>query len=262
MGMVIAVMTQGLPSLTAQHALLLDFDGTLVDIAPRPDGVRVSASLLESLRTVQTRLDGALAIVTGRDLDDIDHFLSPLHLVVASEHGARVRMHSAVRTCSSGVGQAPDINEALRELRPMLATWPALLVETKHASVALHYREAKELESHCLAAMRRLALRMPGTEVLRGKCVVELKPIGNNKGRAVRQIMQHAPFEGRIPVFVGDDVTDESAFEVTTMLGGISVKVGPGPTMARHRCANAQQVRTWLTRQARAAGPLSADVEG
>ncbi len=234
------------PLLTARHALFLDFDGTLADIASHPDAVQVHPGVVPALRTLSGYLGGALAIATGRTRADIDHFLSPLQLPLASEHGAQYRLADGVQR---GV-PAPDLAPVLSVLQPMLDRHPALVLERKSAGVALHYRQAPELEARCRSAVDHALAQAPGLEVLQGKCVLEIKPAGPNKGRAIADFMRHAPFQGRIPVFAGDDVTDEHGFAAVRALGGIGIKVGPGETQAQARCTDTTELREWIFQMA------------
>ncbi len=234
------------PLLTARHALFLDFDGTLADIAPHPDAVQVHPGVVPALRALHQRLGGALAIATGRTQADIDHFLSPLQLPLASEHGAQYRMGNGV----NGGVPAPDLSGVLHTVQALLDRYPALVLERKSAGVALHYRQAVELEPLCRAALEHALAQSPGLEMLQGKCVMEVKPSGPNKGRAIHDFMQQAPFAGRIPVFAGDDVTDEHGFVAAQALGGIGIKVGPGETGAVARCDDTAMLREWLFQMA------------
>ena len=237
----------GLPRLTSGHALFLDFDGTLVDIASQPDAVRVEDGVVPALEALHHCLQGALAIVTGRTLADIDHYLAPLRLNVASEHGAQHRHLSATGVARSV--SSPDLRATEQRLKAALLQYPGLLLETKTAGLALHYRHAPALESICSKLMDDIARDMPGMEILRGKCVLELKPAGPNKGRAVQEFMQLPAFKGRTPIFVGDDITDEAAFIAVQRLGGVGIKVGHGTSAAAMRCESAAQVRAWLLQQ-------------
>lgn len=234
------------PLLTARHALFLDFDGTLADIAPHPDAVQVHPGVVPALRVLHQRLGGALAIATGRTQADIDHFLSPLQLPLASEHGAQYRMGNGV----TGGVPAPDLSGVVHTVQALLDRYPALVLERKSAGVALHYRQAVELEPLCRAALEHALAQSPGLEILQGKCVMEVKPSGPNKGRAIHDFMQQAPFAGRIPVFAGDDVTDEHGFVAAQALGGIGIKVGLGDTSAVARCDDTAMLREWLFQMA------------
>jgi len=238
------VAMQIVPSLTAQHALFLDFDGTLADIAAQPDAVQVLPEVAPTLRSLHQRLDGALAIVSGRTAAAIDGLLAPLRLPLASEHGAWYRL--GANSGASAAVSEPDLAPVLAALRPLIAAHPALVLETKPSSLALHYRQAPQLEAWCHSTLARLLPLAPGTELMRGRCVLELKPAWASKGRAIGDFMRRAPFAGRVPIFVGDDVTDETGFATVQELGGLGVKVGPGPTLAQARLDGPAQVRAWL----------------
>ena len=134
-------------------------------------------------------------------------------------------------------------------MKAALLRYPDLLLETKTAGLALHYRNAPALEPICAKLMDDIARDMPGMEILRGKCVLELKPAGPNKGRAVQEFMLLPPFNGRTPIFVGDDVTDEAAFVAVQQMGGVGIKVGHGTSVAAMRVESAAQVRAWLLMQ-------------
>jgi len=234
---------QLLPLLTTAHALFLDFDGTLTELAPRPEAVRIASGLVPTLSSLYTHLDGALAIVTGRPEADIDGFLAPLHLPLASEHGAQYRLTDT----SLPAVHAPDLEPVLQAACALAERHPGLLVERKRASVALHYRLAPHLEAHCHDVLAAAMQHVAGVELLRGKCVFEVKPRGVHKGQAIIDFMTQEPFAGRIPVFVGDDVTDEAGFAAVNALGGWGIKVGEGPTMAQHRCMTPAALRGWLS---------------
>ncbi|PJI99260.1 trehalose 6-phosphatase [Acidovorax sp. 69] len=234
---------QRLPLLTTAHALFLDFDGTLTELAPRPEAVRVASGLPPTLASLHTHLGGALAIVTGRPEADIDRFLAPLRLPLASEHGAQYRLGNT----SVPAVSAPDLGFVLQAAQSLAARHPGLLVETKRVSVALHYRQAPQLEALCHDTLARAMRHVEGVELLCGKCVFEVKPCGAHKGQAIADFMTQAPFAGRIPVFVGDDVTDETGFAAVQARGGWGIKVGEGPTMAQHRCMTSAALRGWLS---------------
>lgn len=231
------------PQLTERHALFLDFDGTLVDIAAQPDAVRLEAQVARDLQVLQQALGGALALVTGRALADIEPHLHPWQPPLACEHGAHWRLEGGgVLQCAPPLALRP----VLQALQQLADQHPGLLVEPKHAGVALHYRQAPELQALCHTTLRQLLPQVPGAELLAGKCVFEIKPAGSDKGRAVQRFLQEAPFAGRVPVFVGDDVTDEAAFAAVQAAGGIGIKVGAGDSRARARLASPDAVRAWL----------------
>ncbi|MES2361190.1 MAG: trehalose-phosphatase [Pseudomonadota bacterium] len=231
-----------LPAVMPQTALFLDFDGTLAEIASQPELVQVPADLADTLRHLAGRLGGALAIVSGRRLADIDGFLAPLLLPVAAEHGAVQRL-SNERTVHHAT---PDLHDIARVALALAAQHAGLHVEIKSAAIALHYRHAPELESLCLEAMAEAVKRTPGVDLMQGKCVVEIKPAGVSKGTAIQAFMAEAPFAGRVPVFAGDDTTDEAGFAAVQSMGGQGIKVGAGDSLAEYRCASPAMVRQWL----------------
>jgi trehalose 6-phosphate phosphatase len=230
------------PPLAASDALYLDFDGTLADFAPRPDQVVVSAHLTTLLTALAAQLDGAVAVVTGRELAAVDALLAPVILPGAGLHGAELRLDPAQPTRVRTVRRIVPLARALRQ---RFGKDRRLLIENKTAAVALHYRLAPERAQECIDTMRELASRW-GLDVMTGSMVVEARPRGANKGHAVRILAAQRPFCGRRPVFVGDDRTDEDGFAAAAWLDGYGVKVGPGRTLARYRCDAVEDVRNWL----------------
>jgi trehalose 6-phosphate phosphatase len=228
-----------------QTALFLDFDGTLTELAPQPDAVKLPADLLPLLSQLCLQLNGALALVSGRRLTDLDAFLAPLQLPTAAEHGAQRRLsngqHSSILP--------PDFRAVLRVARALVQRHPGLQLEVKTTALALHYRQAPALEALCQQHLCEAVLRTPGVELLQGKCVLEVKAAGVSKGDAMAAFMAESPFAGRTPLFAGDDRTDEDGFAWVRSVGGHGLKVGEGPTLARHRCANPQALRQWLSAQ-------------
>jgi trehalose 6-phosphate phosphatase len=225
-------------------ALFLDFDGTLVDLAPRPDAVVVPPGLTDTLDALSEYLGGALALITGRPIEQIDAFLKPLHLPVAGVHGTERRGAAGEMTLLS-THPLHRVEQAALELA---AHYPKLRVEHKRGSLALHYRQAPELECLCLQAMQAAVEDSPGLTLLRGKMVVEAKPGGASKGHAIEAFMQEPPFAGRRPVFVGDDFTDEVGFATVQGLQGLGVKVGEGASVAWQRLASPAALRSQLQR--------------
>jgi trehalose 6-phosphate phosphatase len=223
-------------------ALFLDFDGTLAELAPRPDAVRVDPDLRPTLARLQVALDGALALVSGRAQEDLDPFLDPLQLPTAFEHGAVRRQ--ANQTLS--VAPCPPLQSALAAARTLVDQHPGLLMEHKSHSVALHYRLAPHLEGLCRDQMGQAMAGDASLQLLQGKAVVEVKSASVDKGAAIVAFLQEPPFKGRLPVFAGDDVTDEAGFQRVQQLGGIGIKVGDGPSCASHRVADPQALRQWL----------------
>jgi trehalose 6-phosphate phosphatase len=225
-------------------ALFLDFDGTLVAIADRPDEVRLDLSTRQALVHLDTLLGGAVAIITGREIAAVDRFLDPLRLSIAGVHGLTRRDaqgHTHASAVDGGFTSAVE-----KALWPLLKQYPALFLEYKYGAVALHYRSHPELEPVCLAAMHCAVDDLPGVELKRGKMVVEAKAVGGNKGAAIADYLNEKPFQGRRAVFAGDDVTDEDAFVLVNARDGISIKIGPGETNATYRAAGTGEFLNWL----------------
>lgn len=223
-------------------ALFLDFDGTLVDLAARPESVVVPPDLIRTLAALGEYLGGALAVISGRPIAQIDGFLRPLQLPVAGVHGAERRTATG-ELALLHTHPLEHVEEVAAELA---AQHPRLRVETKRGSVALHYRQAPELEQICLHAMQAAVQESPGMTLLRGKMVVEAKPGGASKGNAIEAFLQEPPFAGRTPIFVGDDVTDEVGFATVQRLQGLGVKVGDGASVAWHRLDSPAALRDQL----------------
>jgi trehalose 6-phosphate phosphatase len=230
------------PRLTPDAALFLDFDGTLVALAETPEAIEVPSALVALLGDLHDLLGGALAVVSGRQIDVIDRFLAPLRLPAAGEHGVQ-------RRDAEGLMQeqhAPDLALVLEAANELARIYEGLLVERKHAAIALHYRLAPQLEAVCRDAMERVIADQPQLELMHGKFVFEVKPAGINKGIAIDAFLREAPFAGRVPVFAGDDTTDESGFAVVQPRGGVAIKVGSGPSQALHRLDSPRAVFEWL----------------
>ena len=235
--------TPSLPAITPRStALFLDFDGTLADLAPQPELVRLADDLVPLLHLLFEHVGGALAIVSGRRLSDLDEFLCPLELPSAAEHGAQRRLADGQQVSIA----PPDLQHAIKAAGALAMQHSRLRVEIKNAAVALHYRHAPELEMRCLQVMSEAVAASTGVELLCGKYVFEIKPAGVSKGTAIAAFMLHAPFAGRVPLFAGDDVTDEAGFFAVQLLGGAGIKVGAGGTVAQHRCASPAALRQWL----------------
>lgn len=223
-------------------ALFLDFDGSLVDLAPQPEAVIVPSGLVATLGAIHRYLGGALALISGRPIEQIDGFLRPLHLPIAGVHGTERRGADGTITLLS-THPLQRVEEAAHALA---ARHPALRVENKRGSVALHYRQAPELERLCLETMQAAVDESPGLTLLRGKMVAEAKPGGASKGHAIEAFMKEAPFAGRMPVFAGDDFTDEVGFSTVQRMHGLGIKVGEGATVAWQRLASPAALRYQL----------------
>jgi trehalose 6-phosphate phosphatase len=229
-----------------RDALFLDFDGTLVEIAPTPDSVQVPPALVPLLQALTTRLGGALAVITGRPVADVDRFLDPCRPAIAGVHGRDRRLPDGRR---ERVPVDPGLlDEARARFAAFTARIPGTRVEDKGESVALHFRQAPEAGEAALAEARALAEASGGRLRLQaGKMVAELVPAGHDKGTAIEEMLGLEPFRGRTPVFAGDDVTDEAAFAAVNRLDGLSVRVGdPAATVARSRLPDVAALHGWL----------------
>jgi trehalose 6-phosphate phosphatase len=233
----------------ARLAIFLDFDGCLVDLAPRPQDVIVPRTLTPILHRLRRRTGGALALVSGRPVAALRAILTGPPLAVCGSHGAE-RSRTGLRIERIEVDHEALADAATRAEAELMGQ-AGLLLERKPVGLGLHYRGApgRAAEVHALA--RRLLPCLPGFHAHAGKMVVELRPDGIGKGHAVRAVMQTPRFCGRTPVVFGDDTTDEPAFMVANRMGGLSVKVGPGVTVARHRLPNPSALRRLLAIWAR-----------
>ena len=205
-------------------ALLLDLDGTLIDIGPSPYEVHVSDGLRTSLSRLFDLTDGALALVSGRPIEGLDRLFTPLTLPAIGGHGAEMRMRGT-RITRWALSLSPELRARLAEAATLRR---GIVVEDKGYSLALHYRKAPQQEAWLLRHIAAACTAFPGelTEVLPGKAMFEIKRPGVNKGDGVREMMAHLPFAGRTPVFLGDDITDESVFAILPKLGGKGFSVG------------------------------------
>lgn len=230
-----------------RHAVFLDLDGTLLDYAPHPRAVAADAPLLALLETLTRRSGGAVALVSGRSIEALDALLTPLRLPVSGLHGFERRSASGART-RHAVPSAHALALARGLLAEVAARDPRIRLEDKRFALALHFRQIPELEPAIVEAARAIAAQVGGgLEMLLGPRVVELTPQGVSKASAIAEFMREPPFAGRRPLFVGDDATDELAFEWVNAAGGLSVAVNPaGVTSASTRLRSVREVRTWL----------------
>lgn len=223
-------------------ALFFDFDGTLTDIAEHPDAVMVLPGVPQRLAALAQALNGAVAVVSGRPVSEIDHWLQPLRLPAAGVHGAERRGPDGfLRRIAT-----PDLTPARVLVEELVRRHPSLLMEAKPGALALHYRGADALEDECVATMTEAQRRVEGLALMCGKKVIELKPRRASKGQAVRAFLDERPFRSRRPWVFGDDVTDEVAFEAVLGLGGVAVKVGAGETLAPYRLADPAALHAWM----------------
>ena len=234
-----------LPQEGEAWALFLDLDGTLSPLKEKPADVVLETRLLDLLQQLHQRLDGALAIISGRSINDLSRLLSPLELPLAGQHGAE--RHDEVNGYSLSEPDYATLHEAREELRRFLDAHPELELEDKGASLALHYRNAPDKQPTIERQLDSLRERLGDALIMHGgKSVFELRTTSCNKGEAIHHFMQAAPFAQRTPVFLGDDLTDEDGFEAVNALGGYSIKVGQGETRARYRLDDTHAVEAWL----------------
>lgn len=213
------------PHLSAT-AVLLDIDGTLLDLMPTPREVWVPPGLAKTLNRLHRRTGGALALVSGRSLNDIDLIFAPDQFPAVGGHGAEMRIEAEADAVAA---HAPPLDRELkRRLAAIAKLSPGILLEDKGYSLALHYRLAPHAEKAIYAAVSLIRADLPDApiEVLPGKQVCEIKHSGFTKASGVRELMSHPPFRGRRPFFIGDDVTDESVFAIMPDLDGIAFSVG------------------------------------
>lgn len=236
-----------LPPPQVTWAYFFDIDGTLVDLAAVPDGVRIGSKRRAIIDRLFDATGGAVALVSGRSIEDIDRLYPDCRMPLSGQHGVEWRDAAGVH-----VAPASDVrrlDQARATLVDTVARHAGLTLEDKGLSLAVHYRQAPQLAAY----VHRLARAIQSTlgddfAVQLGKRVVELKPAGADKGEAVKRLLLLPSFAGRIPVFVGDDVTDEYGFATVNELGGHSVKVGNGKTMATWRLRDIPELMTWLSR--------------
>src|SRR5262245_8695290 len=233
------------PPFAPNPAFFLDIDGTLLDIEGHPDDVRIGRAELELVAGLHRSTGGALALVSGRPIAGIDCLFHPLKLPIAGQHGAERRDARGKRHRHRFPVEA--LHKAAVPVRKFVGRHEGLVFEDKGASVALHYRLAPQLEAAAKAVIENALEDAGGAiEMQVGKMVFELKPAGVNKGSAIDEFMRDEPFAGRVPVFLGDDVTDEFGFRVVNRLGGHAVKIGPGDTDAQWRLADPAAAKAWL----------------
>ena len=239
-------MARDLAQRLGECAILLDIDGTLLDLAPTPREVWVPPDLAETLSRLYDKTAGALALVSGRSLNDIDLIFAPEQFPAVGGHGAEMR----ISTDSEAVAtHAPPMDKELkRRLAAIAKLSPGILLEDKGYSLALHYRLAPHAEKAIYAAVSLIRADLPNApiEVLPGKCVCEIKQSGFDKATGVRELMAHEPFRGRRPIFIGDDVTDESVFAIMPDLGGLAFSVGRRAHGVTGHFDEPRDVRAWL----------------
>ncbi|MCF8469489.1 MAG: trehalose-phosphatase [Parvibaculum sp.] len=232
-----------LPAPRHDWALFLDFDGTLTELAPSPEAVIVDPALPDVLLRIMDGLGGALALVSGRPLADLDRLMGVV-LPGAGVHGLELRERRGAPIHPSA--DVVDIAAVEQALAPLVEADPRLILELKTGALALHYRRAPERAEDCRAAMRAALAGTPGLCLMSGKMVLEARPAHIDKGYATANLMKVAPFAGRIPVFAGDDRTDEDGFAVVREMKGVTIKIGAGPSIAGYRVKSVETFSSWL----------------
>ncbi|MFK3661070.1 trehalose-phosphatase [Scandinavium sp. NPDC088450] len=232
------------PVLCGNYAFFFDLDGTLAELKPHPDQVSIPEPTRTALHQLAQQQSGALALISGRSMAELDALAAPYRFPLAGVHGAE-------RRDIKGQDHIVTLPETLagtlhQWLVDSMSAMPGCELENKGMAFALHYRQAPQHQQAIEQLAEQAVARFDGLAVQPGKCVVEIKPAGIHKGAAIAAFLQEEPFRGRTPVFVGDDLTDEAGFEVVNQAGGVSVKVGPGETLAHWRLARVADTHAWL----------------
>jgi trehalose 6-phosphate phosphatase len=231
-------------------ALFLDFDGTLVELAPQPEAVIVPADLPPLLQDLHDRMGGAVAIISGRPIAQVDAFLKPVRLPASGAHGAQLRETRTDEIKVVGAHLSDPVRAQIKAIVAMLqAQWPGLRTEDKGTSIAVHYRHAPEAEGDLRAALEALSFG-DGWQILSGHRVFEIKASGWNKGTAIQQMMEGAAFTGRRPICIGDDRTDLDGMAAAQALGGDGIAVGALDADVAWALSDPAAVRDWLRRLA------------
>ena len=234
-------------------AVFLDFDGTLVEIVARPELVELAPTTHAILDRLKEQLSGAIAVVTGRELHDLEVFLDGLDVAAAAVHG--MIRKSAEGDITSTEFDSAAIKRVEQELVRSTTEHDGLLLERKDGSIALHYRARPDLEQFCRTLATTLTKEAGSLTLTPGKMVFEIRAASVDKGTAISDFLSEAPFAGRVPLFAGDDVTDEDGFMEVNRRGGLSIKIGDGSTEAQYRAPSTAAFIAWLDR-------LSASLSG
>ncbi|MFA7596008.1 MAG: trehalose-phosphatase [Novosphingobium sp.] len=242
-----SAMQQAPPPTFGSHAisLFLDFDGTLVDLAEHPEAVIVGDALKALLTELAGRLGGRVALVSGRSVDQIDRLVGPAahSLAVVGSHGGEVRAAGAIVLRPE---RPPMLGNAERAFNQAFLDREGVIIEVKSLGVAIHYRQNPSFAAEANALAERFGAES-GLMVQKGKMMVELRSAGHDKGSGIAALMQSPPFAGHVPIFLGDDVTDEPGFELCAALGGAGILVGPDrETAAQYRLTSVADVHHWL----------------
>ena len=229
----------------SQAALFFDIDGTLALIAPTPGAAAIPPQTLSELMRLK-QVGAAIALVSGRTIEDVDRMCAPYRFCVAGQHGLEIREEDGQKL---QLTTKQELLSAMAEnIEEFHRQHPLLLIEYKGLSIAVHYRAAPEWGEEVEAFLTGLMETDPESLFLqKGKMVCELRLSGSSKGGAIRYLMSKKPFSGRIPVFAGDDHTDESGFEAVNELNGMGIKIGEGSTLAQYRMDNPEQLQEWLS---------------
>jgi trehalose 6-phosphate phosphatase len=242
-----------LPLLTPNTALFLDIDGTLIEFVPHPEDACIPPALLDTLSTLRRSLDGALAVVSGRKLADIDRLFAPLSFAAGGQHGAEARL-TANGDAQVFVTPETALAGMFEKVEPFLETHPRIRVERKGLSTAFHYRDMIEAGPALRAVLEKAVA--PDTEILDlldSHLCYDVRARGANKGKAVDLLMAVAPFAGRVPVYIGDDYTDEDGFRAVLAVHGRAIRVGaPRETLAREGLSDPAALRQWLVQSLKA----------
>ena len=234
-----------------RHALFLDFDGVIAEIAPTPDAVEVPDARARIIAAWREASGEAVALVSGREIDDLRSVFPAYDGAISGGHGAETEMPGGERErADADIEAAKECGDAMEAFA---AARPGLLFERKRAGGVLHYRRDPGQEHAAWAMVEALIEGRPGLEAQPAKMAVEVKPSGFSKGSVIEALMERQPFQGRTPIYVGDDTTDEAAFRVVNAMDGLSIKIGEGPTEAKHAFTSAARLFAWLGERLRMA---------
>lgn len=232
------------PRLSNQAALFLDFDGSLIELASRPDMIVVTDTLKEQLCRLHQAFSGAVALVSGRSIADLRSYLPDFPGAISGSHGAELAMADG-RIETFGHDAAP-VKELQRRAHIAAKAYEDVFVEAKPFGLVIHYRQRPDLAEWAHETLSALAIGHPNLVIQQAKMAIELRPVRATKDHALNFLLSKPPFVGRIPVYVGDDLTDEPAFAAAQMSRGFGVKIGPGATIAHYRIADPITLARWL----------------
>lgn len=244
-----------LPLLAADTALFLDIDGTLVEFKDRPEDVHIPPSLRETLTALQQKLGGAVAVVSGRELPDVDGLFAPLQLAAAGDHGAEARLGAtAPRQVFAPPQARAALDAVLEAVRSRMDAGSRVRPDAKRFSIAFHYRGAEAEEPQLRANVRAaLVSHAALLQLLDGELCLDVKLRGEDKGKVIERFLGVPPFRGRAPIYIGDAETDEDGFAMALARGGRAIRIGaPRPTRATESLADPAALRDWLARSATA----------